>query len=249
MNSGATKISTGVPGLDHVLTGGFLREGFYLSRATPVGQDHVALQYLLGRIKAGERCLYITLTESRARTWKNACRSHGWSLDGLEICDLTDRRPTSSARPKRPSSTRPRPSWGDHQGDPRRGRAGRSRQHVVFDGLSELRLLSGDPLRYRRQLLALKQFFAQRQTTVLLLDDRSSPFGDIQPESLVGGNIVLERFLPDVRQGPAAAVRRPRSAGRTSARGTTTTRSSTAGSSSTPAWWPPSTTSASIALR
>jgi circadian clock protein KaiC len=67
---------------------------------------------------------------------------------------------------------------------------------VVFDGLSEMRLLAGNPLVYRRQLLALKGFFAQRNATVILLDDRSSPFGAVQPESLVGGNIVLERTLP-----------------------------------------------------
>src|SRR6185503_8862470 len=68
--------------------------------------------------------------------------------------------------------------------------------HVVFDGLAELRLLSGEPLRYRRTLLSLKEMFASRGVTTLLLDDRSAPFNDVQPESLVGGNIVLERFLP-----------------------------------------------------
>jgi circadian clock protein KaiC len=67
---------------------------------------------------------------------------------------------------------------------------------VVFDGLSELRLLSGDPLRYRRQLLSLKDFLAARQATVLLLDDRSAGFSDMQPDSLVGGNVLLERSLP-----------------------------------------------------
>jgi len=66
----------------------------------------------------------------------------------------------------------------------------------VFDGLSEMRLLSGNALVYRRQLLALKEFFVERQATVVLLDDRSSAFGDVQPESLVGGNVVLERILP-----------------------------------------------------
>ncbi len=70
-------------------------------------------------------------------------------------------------------------------------------QNVVFDGLSEMRLLSGNPLVYRRQLLALKEFFAEHHATVLLLDDRSSAFGSVQPESLVGGNIVLERTLPE----------------------------------------------------
>jgi KaiC/GvpD/RAD55 family RecA-like ATPase len=69
-------------------------------------------------------------------------------------------------------------------------------RYIVFDGLSELRLLSGDPLRYRRQLLSMKDFFANRHSMVLLLDDRSANFADVQPESLVGGNIVLERFSP-----------------------------------------------------
>jgi circadian clock protein KaiC len=83
------KVSTGIPGLDHVLGGGFLREGFYLRQGAPgSGKTTAALQYVLGRVKAGERCLYITLTESR-RDLENACRSHGWSLEGLELCDLT----------------------------------------------------------------------------------------------------------------------------------------------------------------
>jgi circadian clock protein KaiC len=69
-------------------------------------------------------------------------------------------------------------------------------RHVVFDGLSELRLLSGEPLRYRRTLLSLKELFASNRVTALLLDDRSGPFGATQPESLVGGNIVLERLMP-----------------------------------------------------
>src|SRR3712207_9151777 len=82
-------IPSGVPGLDHVLRGGFLREGFYLLQADPgSGKTTVALQYVLGRVAAGEPCLYVTLTESRADL-EDACASHGLSLDGLEICDLT----------------------------------------------------------------------------------------------------------------------------------------------------------------
>src|SRR6188508_2495054 len=83
-------IPTGVPGLDHVLLGGFLREGFYLLQADPgSGKTTIALQYMLGRVKVGEQCLYVTLTESRADL-EDACNSHGFSLDGLEICDLTE---------------------------------------------------------------------------------------------------------------------------------------------------------------
>src|SRR3954465_12515102 len=83
-------IPSNVPGLDYVLMGGILREGFYLLQADPgSGKTTVALQYVLGRLKAGESCLYVTLTESRADL-EDACDSHGWSIDSLEICDLTE---------------------------------------------------------------------------------------------------------------------------------------------------------------
>jgi circadian clock protein KaiC len=190
-------VPSGVPGLDHVLHGGFLREGFYLLQADPgSGKTTVALQYVLGRLKAGESCLYVTLTESRADL-DDACASHGWSADGLEVCDLTedtaDLVGESKASVYHPSET----ELGDTTKAILAAVERVNPQHVVFDGLAELRLLSGDSLRYRRQLLALKQFFKQRKVTVLLLDDRSSGFDDIQPESLVGGNIVMERFLPE----------------------------------------------------
>src|SRR5438045_6975367 len=83
------RLPTGDDGLDHVLMGGFLRRGFYLVQGDPgSGKTTLALQYVFGRLTAGERCLYITLTESR-RDLEAACASHGWSLDGVELCDLT----------------------------------------------------------------------------------------------------------------------------------------------------------------
>lgn len=189
-------IPTGVPGLDDVLQGGFIREGFYLLQGDPgSGKTTIALQYVLNRCRAGERCLYISLTESR-RDLENACRSHGWSLGSIEVCDLTKSAINLVGEPEssvfHPSET--------ELGETTQAiftAVERSKpQHVVFDGLSEMRLLSGNPLIYRRQLLALKEFFVERQATVLLLDDRSSAFGEIQPESLVGGNIILERHMP-----------------------------------------------------
>src|ERR1700753_4020423 len=82
-------VPKGVPGLAHVLMGGFLREGFYLIQGDPgSGKTTLALQFVLGRIAAGEKCLYITLTESKADL-ENACLSHGWDLGGVEVCDLT----------------------------------------------------------------------------------------------------------------------------------------------------------------
>src|SRR5687768_5231205 len=80
---------TSIDGLDNILRGGLLPEGFYLVQGDPgSGKTTLALQFIHSRIRAGDRCLYITLTESR-RDLESTCRSHGWSLDGLELLDLT----------------------------------------------------------------------------------------------------------------------------------------------------------------
>jgi circadian clock protein KaiC len=189
-----TTIPTGVPGLDHVLMGGYVRSGFYLIQGDPgSGKTTLALQYMHARLAAGERCLYVTLTESRSDL-DATCRSHGWSLEGLELCDLSQSNlaAQTDASVFHPADTELGDLTKAVLAEVERVRPA----HLVFDGLSELRLLSGDVLRYRRQLLSFKEFFFSRGITVLLLDDRSSPFGELQPESLVGGNIVLERQLP-----------------------------------------------------
>jgi circadian clock protein KaiC len=190
------RVSTGVAGLDDVLLGGFARAGFYLLQGDPgSGKTTVALQFVQARLKANERCLYVSLTESKADL-ENACRSHGWSLEGLELRDLTrsgaDLEAQSHASVFHPADT----ELSDLMHAVRDELERVHPQHLVFDGLSELRLLAGEPLRYRRTLLSLKDLFASKGVTALLLDDRSAAFGDTQPESLVGGNIVLERFTP-----------------------------------------------------
>jgi circadian clock protein KaiC len=189
-------VSTGVAGLDNVLLGGFMCGGFYLVQGDPgSGKTTLALQFVHGRLRAGERCLYISLTESRADL-ENACRSHGWSLQGLEVRDLT-RSAANLEADSHVSVFHPADTELSDITKTLLEEMGRVEpQHVVFDGLSELRLLAGEPLRYRRTLLSLKEMFAGRGVTTLLLDDRSAPFSDVQPESLVGGNIVLERSLP-----------------------------------------------------
>jgi circadian clock protein KaiC len=191
-----TKTLTGIEGLDSVLHGGFLRPGFYLVQGDPgSGKTTLALQFLRARVLAGDGSLYVTLTESRADLQSTA-DSHGWSLDGMEICDLT-RSPANLTDSNQSSVFHPADTELSEITKAVQQQIERSKpSFVVFDGLSELRLLSGEPLRYRRQLLSIKEFFASHQITVLMLDDRSASFSDSQPESLVGGSILLERYLP-----------------------------------------------------
>jgi circadian clock protein KaiC len=189
-------VSTGVPGLDHILGGGFIRDGFYLLQGDPgSGKTTVALQYLFECAKAGERGLYITLTET-CNDLERACLSHGWSIDRIKVSDLTRSEFNTNGDSQyvvfHPSEVELGETTRQIVAEVERT----DPKHVVFDGLSELRLLAADALRYRRQLLSLKHYFEEHKITVLLLDDRSNALGQIQPESLVGGNIVMEKYLP-----------------------------------------------------
>lgn len=187
---------TGVPGLDDILNGGLIAHRLYLVDGDPgAGKTTLSLQYLLEGIKAGEKCLYITLSETKEELIASAA-SHGWSLDGISIVELItaegDLDGESQVTMYHPAEvdlieTTAKVLDAVEKINPTR---------VVFDSLSELRLLAQNSLRYRRQILALKQFFVGRKCTVLLLDDRTSEGPDLQLHSIAHGVIALEQLTP-----------------------------------------------------
>ncbi len=186
----------GVPGLDDILDGGLLAHRLYLIEGDPgAGKTTLSMQYLLEGVRLGEKCLYITLSETREELVASA-ESHGWSLDGIEIVELvTDEKELDADR----QLTMYHPSEVELTETTRRvleavQRIGPSR--VAFDSLSEMRLLAQSPLRYRRQILALKHFFVGRNCTVLLLDDRTGESSDLQLQSIAHGVITLEQLSP-----------------------------------------------------
>lgn len=189
------KAPTGIEGLDEVLGGGFPRDKLYLVQGDPgVGKTTLALQFLLAGATAGEVCLYVTLSET-GEELRAVAKSHGWSLDGLQLFEL----PMADRIDGDDENTLFHPAEIELAETTRTLLAEVERvkpARVVFDSLSEIRLLSGGALRYRRQVLALKQFFVGRRCTVLLLDDRTSEPGDLQLQSIAHGVISLEQLSP-----------------------------------------------------
>jgi len=188
------RAATGVDGLDDVLGGGFPVHRLYLVRGNPgVGKTTLALQFLLEGARAGERVLYITLSETE-REIRQVAASHKWSLDGVSLFELSSAEQTLRLDEE---NTLYAPEDVDLKETVRvlleRVQAVEP-QRVVFDSLSEIRLLAQSAVRYRRQLLALKQYFAERQCTVLLLDDHAVAGEDMQVESLAHGVLSLEQM-------------------------------------------------------
>lgn len=190
--SASPRVSTGVPELDTILGGGLTANRSYLLEGTPgSGKTTIALQFLLEGARAGEPGLYITLSETAAEL-REVGRSHGWTLDGIELFELVSEdglHPESEQSILDPSEVELGETIAGVMECVDRLRPVR----VVFDSLSEMRLLAQNSLRYRRQILALKQYFSTRQCTVLLLDDRSSDPGDLQLHSIAHGVITLEQ--------------------------------------------------------
>jgi len=192
--SSAPRISTGVPGLDDILCGGLTPSRLYLLEGTPgTGKTTLALQFLREGAARGEATLYVTLSET-GQELRASAATHGWSLDGIEVYELVNEMgldPDSEQSILHPSEI----ELGETVREVIARVEALKPERVVFDSLSELRLLAQNPLRYRRQILALKQFFARRACTVLMLDDRTSETGDLQLHSIAHGVVSLEQTL------------------------------------------------------
>ena len=186
------RASSGIEGLDYILGGGFPRNRMYLVKGDPgAGKTTLAMQFLLAGARAGEAGVYATLSETEEEL-RDVARSHGWPLDGITICDLQASEESLKADSQ---YTLFHPSEVELSDTTRTvldvvERAAPLR--VVFDSLSEMRLLARDSLRYRRQILALKHYFTGRQCTVLLLD-YGIQVGDFQLESMAHGVMEMEQ--------------------------------------------------------
>ncbi|HZF27776.1 MAG TPA: ATPase domain-containing protein [Gammaproteobacteria bacterium] len=189
--------ATGIPGLDDILDGGFTRDRVFLVEGVPgSGKTTLGLQFLMQGAAAGEPVLYVTLSETENEI-RGVADSHGWSLDGIEICDLT---PSEGALSPEDQNTLFHPSELELAETSKRILEDVERlkpKRLVLDSLSELKMLAGNALRYRRHILALKQLFATRACTVLLLDDVTVADRDLQMQSIAHGVVLLEQLYPD----------------------------------------------------
>jgi len=189
--------STGIQGLDDILCGGLPRGRMYLVQGEPgVGKTTLALQFLLAGIANGETSLYIALSETKSEL-DDIARSHGWDIAKLRVQELSAAEQSAQVDEQ---NTLFDPAEVDLHETTRSLLAAVERlrpARVVFDSLSELRLLAQHPLRYRRQILALKEYFAGRGCTVLLLDDGHADRTDLQLQTLAHGVLSLEHLVPE----------------------------------------------------
>jgi circadian clock protein KaiC len=196
-----TLIAVGVPGLDDVLGGGLTSNRLYLVEGTPgSGKTTIALQFLISGAQRGEPVLYVTLSETE-RELAGVARSHGWDLTGIHVREML---PTQGSLEPDEQYTMFHPSEVELSETTLKILADVDAirpTRVVFDSLSELRLLAGNSLRYRRQILALKQFFAGRNCTVLLLDDMTAMEHDLQVQSISHAVLRLEQLNSDYGAG------------------------------------------------
>ncbi|MGA9719381.1 MAG: ATPase domain-containing protein [Acidobacteriaceae bacterium] len=191
-------LRTGVPGFDQILHGGLPRGHLYLVEGNPgTGKTTFGLQFLLEGVRNRERVMYITLSESEEEL-KEAILSHGWSPESLLICEMAtpeeDLKPEAQYTVFHPSEV----ELADTIAAIFKEIDAVRPQRLVFDSLSELRMLARDPLRYRRQILAIKRHLSGRDCTVLLLDDGTAESGtDLQLQSIAHGVVRLDTINRD----------------------------------------------------
>lgn len=193
----ASQAAFGIQGLDNILAGGLERDRVYLLEGNPgTGKTTAAMRFLMEGAQRGEASLYITLSETEDEL-RGTARSHEWSLDGVAIFELVP--PESLLDEQQQQSLL-------YSSDLELGETTRmifeqveavKPQRVVIDSLSEIRLLAQSSLRYRRQVLALKHYFAKHGATVLLLDDLTTDINDKTVHSVAHGVIQLQELAPE----------------------------------------------------
>jgi circadian clock protein KaiC len=193
--SPSMRVATGIKGLDDILQGGFTPHRLYLIEGVPgSGKRTLALQYLMEGVRRGESALYVTLSESEEEL-QSVAASHGWSLDGIHIHELTTTEGIDAEQYTifHPSEVELHQTTQVILSEVDRIKPGR----VVFDSLAEVRLLAGSALQYRRQIMALKRYFAGRSCTVLLLDDLTTTDRDLQLQSIAHAVLLLDQLNPE----------------------------------------------------
>jgi circadian clock protein KaiC len=188
---------TGVVGLDHILAGGFIRNRLYLIEGVPgSGKTTAALQFLRDGASRGEPMLYVTLSETEHEL-RTAAYSHGWDLQGITIHELM---PSEQSLDREQQLSMFHPAEVELNTTTNAILAAVERVkplRIVLDSLSEMRLLAATQLRFRRQALALKQYFSAHGVTVLLIDDNTAMEPDQQIHSIAHATITLEQLLPE----------------------------------------------------
>jgi circadian clock protein KaiC len=196
MDGSDGRAATGIAGLDEVLIGGFVRDHTYLVEGTPgAGKTTVGLQFLLEGARAGERCLYVTLSET-VQELELVAVSHGWSLAGIEVFEPFALESMLDAGQQQSLLYSSDLELGEATSAILKRVEQLKPSRIVIDGVAEIRLLAQGALRFRRQMLALKQYFARHGATVLLLDDTSAAQDDVHLRSISHGVLLLEQLVP-----------------------------------------------------
>ena len=193
----APRLSTGVPGLDEVLGGGLPGRHVYLVQGEPgTGKTTMSLQFLRAGVEAGERCLFITLSQSRSEL-EGIARSHGWTMEGIEVVELhtafeaDDRQSVFYPVDVDIDATRRAVSEAIDRVQPRR---------LVYDSLIEGRRITRRELSFHREMLSFKQFLQEREIAAYLIDLIPDGVGDLEMRSVAHGIFTLDVVLPTYGQ-------------------------------------------------